>query len=428
VLGCLLVAGVARAAESPPLTLENALHLAMAKNERAQKAPLRVETAVGNLDKARTAFFPSIIAGGSGAWNSTSTRDKGLSAFGTITLNQPLFNASSIYLYGQARHNEAAERWGAAEDLRVLAFDTTNAFLTVLADEQLLAAAQKRLERAKSDHDDTSVRATSGLTSTNDVTRASVAMATAESQVANAKAAVDRAYLQLGFLVGQPVKGPLVAPERTTNNARKGDWQMDEVVKRAEARRPDLKSAIEHTESLRDFAKEPLARIAPTLSLTALVRQTIDPLPTDQATTETAQLTLTWVLYDAGSRYADRRLRLAQAESGSLDEQLLRRSVATDIATAIASLHAARDVFKISVQAVIDSQKNVEETAFLYQQGLAKAIEVTDANATRYDAEVTMASAKLSMEQAYLNLRYALGLGPVADELPDPVNPTGAGK
>jgi len=46
------------------------------------------------------------------------------------------------------------------------------------------------------------------------------------------------------------------------------------------------------------------------------------------------------------------------------------------------------------------------------------ALEVTDANAKRFDAEVSQASAKLSMEQAYLELRFALGLGPIDEELP----------
>jgi outer membrane protein TolC len=138
----------------------------------------------------------------------------------------------------------------------------------------------------------------------------------------------------------------------------------------------------------------------------------------DTATSGTIGLTLTWQIYDAGIRYADRRTRLAQAVSAWLDERALRRSVANDISIAIAELHAARTVLQVSEQAVVMAQKNTEETTILYKQGLAKAIEVTDANATRYDAEVTLATARLSMEQAYLNLRFALGLGPVEDAPP----------
>jgi len=44
---------------------------------------------------------------------------------------------------------------------------------------------------------------------------------------------------------------------------------------------------------------------------------------------------------------------------------------------------------------------------------LARAIEVNDANDKQFEAEVTREAAKLSMEQAYLDLRSALGFGPL---------------
>jgi outer membrane protein TolC len=300
----------------------------------------------------------------------------------------------------------------------VLAFDTASAFISALSTELLLSAAQQRLQRAQADLDDSSARAQAGLTSSNDVTRASVAVSTAQSQVANAQGNVQRAYLQLAYLIGKPVQGPLVAPERTTNNARHNPWNPDEVARRAEDRRPDVKSAAEHSEALRAGAREPLYRLIPTLGLEADLKQLIDAAPMEAATTGSVSLTLTWTIFDAGVRYADRRTRLAQAVSASLDERALRRSIATDVAIAVAELHAARTVLQVSEQAVVTAQKNTDETAILYKQGLAKAIEVTDANASRYDADTTLANAKLGMEQAYLNLRFALGLGPVSDELP----------
>jgi outer membrane protein TolC len=408
----------APAAEAP-LTLEEAIALALANNERSLKAPQRVEAAVGGLDRARTAFYPTIVGQGIGSGASPADKSgRSFAANGTVTVNQPLVNASAFPLYSQARHTLESERWGAVEDLRVLAFDTTSAFVTALSTDQLLLAAQRRLERAQADMEDSAARAEAGLTSTNDVTRAAVAVATAKSQAASAQGNVQRAYLQLAYLIGQPVKGPLVAPDKTTDKARQNVWKMEEVVRRAEGRRPDLKSATERTESLREFAKEPLYRLVPTLGLSAQLKELVDPLPTDAATTWSAQLTFTWTIYDAGVRYADRRTRLAQMESASLDERALRRSVATDIAIAIAELHSARAVYQISEQAVVTAQKNSDETEILYKQGLAKAIELTDANASRYDAEVTRAGAKLAMEQAYLNLRFALGLGPLTEELP----------
>jgi outer membrane protein TolC len=96
----------------------------------------------------------------------------------------------------------------------------------------------------------------------------------------------------------------------------------------------------------------------------------------------------------------------------------LRRSVATDVELAIIALRTAREAYRIAGDAVTAAQKLTEEEEILYRQGLARAIEVTDANSKRFDAEVSRASAKLSMEQAYLELRFALGLAPIDEDLP----------
>jgi outer membrane protein TolC len=421
-LGILLALPAARAddtaaAPAGGLTLEVAIDQALAHNERALKAPQRIAIAAGGVERARSAFLPSLVAQAQGAASGPADRNgRYFSGSGSATLNQPIVNASAFPLYGQAKHNLAAERFGAAEDVRVLSFDTSSAFLSALTADQLLVAAQGRLQRAQADADDTGARAQAGLSSTNDVTRAAIAVATAQSQVANATGNQQRAHLQLAYLVGQPISGPLVPPDATTDRAKKNVWEPEEMQRRAEGRRPDVLAAAEHTLSLREAAKEPLYRLIPTLGLSAQLREIFDPAPLETAGSASAQLTLTWTLYDAGVRYADRRVRLAQAESAALDERALRRSVATDIAVAVAELRAARSIYQISQQAVAAARKNTDETEILYKQGLAKAIELTDANASRYDAEVTLAQAKLGMEQAYLNLRFALGLGPVSDE------------
>ena len=103
--------------------------------------------------------------------------------------------------------------------------------------------------------------------------------------------------------------------------------------------------------------------------------------------------------------------------SSELDEKLLRRSVQTDVEVALASLRAARANFKATDDAVTSAQKNTEETLILYKQGLARAIEVNDANDKQFEAEVTREAAKLTMEQTYLDLRNALGFGPLDENL-----------
>lgn len=404
--------GAARADEA--LTLEETVRLALTVNERALKAPLRVEAAAGQLERARAGFLPTLVAGGAGTLRPTDDRNtRALAGIGTLTLNQPLLNPSAFPLYAQARHQLASERWGATEDLRQLAYDAAHAFLVVLTTERLLDTAKRRLDRARQGQQDAQARAQAQLASSNDVTLSLVETAAAARDAAQAQGSVDRAYAQLAFIVGREVKGPLATPERTTRAAESGRFDRDEVVKESLLRRADVRSAEERTLALRASADEPLYRLAPTVSITGQARLTVDPLPPDKIHDESAQLTFSWTIYDAGVRYADRKTRLAQAESQSLDERQLRRSVATEIALAVASLRAAREAYRISGEAATAARQNTTEAETLYKQGLTRALEVVDANGRRYDAEVNLETARLAMEQAYLDLRFALGLDPL---------------
>lgn len=411
----LLSASPARA--DGPLTLEEALRLAAANNERALKAPLRVDAAEGALDKARGAFLPTLGAVGTGVASrpKDTPGSRAFSGNGAFNLSQPLLNLSSFPLYATARRQLESERWGAIQDKRLLAFDTARAFLVVLTTERLLAVARDKLERARASHKDAEARAKAQLTGSNDVTLALVDLASAAGAVAVADGNVARAHVQLSFLLGRPVVAPLAAPDRTMRAAESGAFRAEDVTRLAEDRRPDVRAAGEHTASLREFAKEPLYRLAPTLGLSGQVKVNIDPLPPDRLHEESATLTLTWNIYDAGVRYADRKTRMAQAESGALDEKALRRSIATDVALALASLKATREAFKASSEAVEASRKNTAEVETLYKQGLAKALDVVDANGRRADAEASLETVRLSMQQAYLDLRLAVGFDPLEE-------------
>jgi outer membrane protein TolC len=410
-----------------PLGLEDAVRLALANNERALKAPLRVEAAEGAVEKARAAFLPSLQAKGSGTLHELDKNSRIWGANGTLQLDQPLLNLPAFPLYAQAKHNREAERFGAAQDKRLVAFDTAKAFLTVLTLEHVVDAARQKLARARANQADAEARAKAQISSTNDVTLAQVDVATAATNVAKGDGDVASAYLNLGFLVGRSVSGPFADPARTVRAAETGVFQADDVARIAEGRRPDVRSAEQKTLALREAAKEPLYRMAPTLGLSGQLKAVPLPLAPDKALDEQASLTLTRSLYDAGVRYADRRTRLAQAESQALDERALRRGIATDIGVALAKLKAFREAYRISAEAVAAARRHTTEVEALYRQGLAKGLDLVDANTRRYDAEVAYENARLQMLQAYLDLRLASGLDPTEDDDPGPRRPAGAG-
>ncbi|MGH7294166.1 MAG: TolC family protein, partial [Polyangiaceae bacterium] len=362
-------------------------------------------------------FMPVVTATG-GDTQTANVAPKSPVNVGTsaLTLNQPLLNASAFPLYSQARNLADAQRAQNVDDKRLLSFATATAFFQVLNAQDIFTAADRQLENSKANLVNTQARAESGLSSSNDVTRAQLDLNVASREVEIDKGTLDNAFLQLALTVNTPVPSTVVPPTATLAAARRPPGAPEALVRAAMDRRPDVQVAKYQARAAHDFADEPLLRLVPTLGLQgeALVGTA---LPGGRWNDETVQATLTWTLFDQGVRYADKRSRDAQADISELNLHLLGRTVDAQVRSAAALLTSAQAAFRVAEESVKFARQNVEETGILYRQGLAKAIELIDANDSRFAAEVNYASAEFGMAQAYLALRQALGLDPLGGEL-----------
>ena len=201
------------------LTIEDAVRLALQNNERARKAPLRVEIAEGQLERARDAFFPTLVGSGATTYKPDPGRNPSTTTSGALTLSQPLFNPSAFPQYAQQKHSLESEKWGSVQDKRQVAFDTAKAFIQALTLEHVQDSAKRKADTAKISLEAARARADAGLASTNDVTKAELQLATSLGQVATTQGNVVKAYISLSFLVGQKVAPPLVPPDNTTRAA-----------------------------------------------------------------------------------------------------------------------------------------------------------------------------------------------------------------
>lgn len=395
------------------------MQLALTRNERVKISSLSVLVADAAVDRARAGFLPVVTALGSDQQHAYAASDRSPNNIGnaTVTITQPILNAPAYPLYSQAKNLAEAQRAQSIDDKRLLAFTAASAFFGVLNAQDVAQAAQQQLDTAKANLADAEARAQAGLNSTNDVTRAHVDMAGSAREVEIDKGTIENAFVQLSFVVNAPVAGPLVAPTATLAAAEHVVEPTAALVSLAVARRQDLVASKYSAAAAHDFAGEPLLRIVPTLALQGQATGTTNSGLTGRWNDEVLQATLAWTVYDAGVRYADKRSRDAQAQIANLTLEQLARSVEAQVRASVALLLAAQGAFHVAGDAVTASRQSVEETAILYRQGLAKAIELVDANDQRFLAEVNYATAEFAMAQAYLNLRQALGLGPLGTEL-----------
>ena len=414
--------GSAEAAD-PPLRIEDAVKLALAKNEAAQIADYQIDVADAAVEKARVAFLPVLVAtgsdtiranppatGGSGGGGAAPTNV----TTGAVTLTQPIVNLSAWPLYRQAERLLDAQRATSTDAKRILQFNAANAFLQTLSQEAILQAAQRRVDAANANLADTTARAKAQLNSTNDVTLAQVDLAAAQQELAGDVGNVQKAYLALSFVINSPTTGPLTAPAATLQAAAATTPDATVLVTTAQNRRLDLVAAVHAARASHLFADEPMMRLAPVLGLTGVVSDT--PYMSNQPVA-TLAATLTWTIYDAGSRYADKHSRDAQASITDLQLDLIRRQVTNDVHNALVLLQASQEALKAAAVGVAASRKNVDETSVLYRQGLTTALNLTNANDSRFEAEISYSGAEYAMALAYLALRQSMGLEPIGTEL-----------
>lgn len=410
------------------LALDEAVNLALERNERALATREDVKAADARVSRARSFFLPTITTTGIyqrrayevkrlvGDAEVVIQRYNGLS--NTLGLNLTLFDARSLAGLSAVRAQRNADVAAATESRRQLAFEVSQAFLATLGTVQVQEASNRRLAFAGQSLEAAKARYAAGLTSINDVTRAELEYATADVGVTQVKGQVETSILQLGYLLDAPdaVRGRLVVPEFLIEAASAEAANSEALVEEALARRLDVGSLRWEASSRRVLAKVPMLGWLPSLSASGQYRITNEASFNNRTWNWNVGATLSWTLFDGLARFSDKKEREALARLADLDVQAATRRVDVEVREALVSLENQRASLKQAAVAYDVAKKNAAETAELYRQGLASALEVADANVSLFEAEVGLVQERYGLGVAFLNLEAALGLDPFGKE------------
>ncbi len=427
-LGLMFLLAPLPASQDRPLTLDEAVGLALERNERALATREDVTAAEARVARARSFFLPTITSTGTytrrayevrrivGDSEVVIQRFNGLSE--TLALNLTLFDARSLSALSAVKAQRNAGVAAAAESRRQLAFEVSQAFLATLGTAQVQEASGRRFAFARQNLEAAKARYAAGLASVNDVTRAELEYATAEVGLTQVKGQVETSVIQLGYLLDAPdaVRGRLVVPEFLIEAASAEAANSEGLVEEALARRLDVGSLRWLASAQRLLAKEPMLRWVPTLSASGRYSITNEPSFNNRNWNWTAGATLSWTLFDGLARFADNKERKALARLADLDVQASTRRVDVEVREALVSLDNQRASLKQASVAHEVAKKNAAETTELYRQGLASALEVADANVSLFEAEVALVRERYGLGVAFLNLEAALGLDPFGKE------------
>ena len=427
-LGLIFLLAPLLAAQDRPLTLDEAVKLALERNERALATQEDVNAANARVAQARSFFLPSLTSTSGYTRRAYEVRrvvgdtEVVISRFNALAenlaLNLTLFDATSMVGMSAVRSQRNAAVAAAAESRRQLAFEVSQAFLSTLGTSQVQEASARRFTFAKQSLEAAKARFAAGLTSVNDVTRAELEYATAEVGVTQVQGQVETSTLQLGYLLDAPdaVRGRLVVPEFLIEAASAEAANTEALVEEALARRLDVGSLRYLASAQHALAKVPMLDWLPTLSASGRYSITNEPSFNNRNWNWTAGATLSWTLFDGLARFGQRKEQKALAKLADLDLQAATRRVDVEVRQALVSLTNQRASLKQASVAQEVARKNASETTELYRQGLASALQVADAIVSLFEAEVALVQERYGLGVAFLNLEAALGLDPFGKE------------
>ncbi len=402
----------------PPLTLEQAIELALVGNEVSGVAAARLERAVALRRQAIAQFLPALTITANAtrrAREVTRLIDgdevtvQAIDAYSSQAVAEtPLFDLRALPLIRAATVGLEAQTIESQELRRALAFDVADGFYAALSLERLLEAARQRVAVGRQTVDESRLRLEAGLANRNDLTRTELELATAELVATRAANTVTTARLSLFYLINAPADrlvGELEVPERP---APLGS-DREVLVAQALAGRQELEALDQRWQQARQLALAPRLGWVPRLDLRGLYRWTNEAGLNGNSEDWNIGANFTWELFDGGDRIALAAQRDAEAREVELDLVQRRRQVAlevdrasADLATAEAALAQARTQLAFAVQ-------NAEEVRERFQNGLATALEQTDAQVSAFEAEVEVARQGFARDVADLALRRALG-------------------
>jgi outer membrane protein len=413
----LLASAPARAAapnpagEEGPLTLDQAVAVALAHQPQLRAARAQTRAARARVDQATAPLLPQATAladysraGGAGAaagdaWSAGVAGSQLLFDFGSSWLSRSAARSS-------ARGQEESER----DVAQAVLLGVRSAWFTAAAARDLVAVARETVANREAHLVQIQGFVEVGTRPEIDLAQARSDLASARVLLINQTNALATSLARLNQAMGVAAGTDYELAATAFPPVPGEEGPLEPLVAEALARRPDL-AALEHDrEAQRATVRSLWASFAPSLAVTGRYGGS-GAAPGELTESWSAGLTLTWPLLSGGRtrgqvREADATLDVlgAQADSARLDVRLAVEQAWLSVKSAKASVEATAD-------ALANARERLRLAEARYQAGLGSGIELDDAQVAETTAAAQQVQARFDLATARAQLGRALGRG-----------------
>ncbi len=330
-----------------------------------------------------------------------------LEAFtGQGTARVPLLVPSGWWSVAAARDSERASSASLEAARRDLRTAFTQAAHGSRAAEELVAASEAALRSAAELARSAARRVAAGTSPPLDRLRAETDRTARESDLAQARANLERSRLALAVLLGRERPVRVLVPDA----APPADPAPPAALgQEALGARPEMTARRAQVSAAEAQVKSAWARLAPELSASASYFASDVAYPTGEKDGWRVTLDVAWPIYDGGLRYGKRRQAEAQLSAARAGEEAQRLTVVQEVADASRDVGVAAERLRLA-----ESQRRLAADAAAsarrsFDAGVASSLDVIDANDRLYFADVRLADARAQLAQAAVALDRAAG-------------------
>jgi outer membrane protein len=433
--------GLTALAAAPPLTLGEAMLLALKHNPALKAAGMTVETAEADLAKARARFLPTVNFNETYNFSDNPTQVfmsklnqrvftsqdfllnnlNNPNAFGNfrtgLVMRQPLFQAGEAYLgYKQARLGREMAAAYVLSCRQQLLFQVTQAYFGLQLAQEKLAVVQQARHTAAAHLKIAQSRFKAGTVVRSDVLSAEVHLAKLTQEEMTAASQVKIARSALGTVVGLAEAGerPLAPAPREPAPLPP---RLDDLRQTAQEKRPDLK----HLELAARVAQQESskARLSYLPRLHVVAEYDVDQrrLFGSSADSYTVMALLNFNLFNGLADLARvKETRAKETQARDLKRDLEDR-IRHQVTEAILNLRTAHERLKVAKAAVAQARESLRLIRLRYESGLTILVDLLNAEDATKNAELSRVGALFDTYLAQAGLDLALGTisGPVAE-------------
>ena len=414
------------------VTFDQALKLALTQNVGIKQAQNAAALNSTNVTQQKLAFLPNLnITANTGQTygNAFNTIDGSLASTTTNTLNAGI--SSSVTLFDgmknvanlkSAQLSENAGEQDLTRAKQTAVFTVASNYLALVTAQQQLDVQQQNLTAQEALENQISTFVKAGSRPISDLYQQQATVASARASVVTAQNAVELAKVDVIQTLQLDPRGTydFQAPALPDTAAANANFNLDSLLDRAFAQRPDLAADASRVNAAQQDIKAANASKYPTISLTggynSGVTSANDAGFLDQLNQRrggSIGIGISIPLFDRGATQAASERAQIAADNANLALSTQRQQVALEVRRAYLDYNAARQQL-----AAADAQQKaatlaVTTTQQRYQVGAATLVEVTQARATEVQAQSAFITARNNVVfQQSLMSYYTGGLNP----------------